>query len=61
MNPNSLADKEEEYAEEIKACLEDDGVISDRKRRILNRLATSLDITSERAEEIEKIIIANNK
>lgn len=61
MNPNTLSDKEQEYAEEIKACLEDDGVISDRERRILNRLATSLDITPERAEEIEKIIISRNK
>lgn len=61
VNPNSLSDKEQEYAEEIKACLEDDGVISDRERRILNRLATSLDITTERAEEIEKIIISRNE
>lgn len=50
-----LSESEVEYAEEIKACLADDGLISDRERRILERLRKSLNISSERAKEIESI------
>ncbi|MCH5241966.1 MAG: hypothetical protein J1F67_06035 [Muribaculaceae bacterium] len=55
-NPNILTKDEEEYAEEVKAVLED-GVISERERRLLNKLAKSLNISSERAQEIEKKIL----
>lgn len=49
---NSMSDEEKEYQEELKACLED-GTISDRERRLLNRIRKSLGITEERAKEIE--------
>lgn len=51
-----MTPEEQEYAEEIRACLADDGLISDRERRILDRLAKSLNISSERAKEIELTI-----
>ena len=54
-NPNMLSKDEMEYAEEVKAVLED-GIITDKERRLLNRLAKSLNISEERALEIEKII-----
>lgn len=50
----ALSDEEQEYYEEYKACLDYDGVISDKERRLLNRLAKSLDITEERQREIER-------
>ena len=51
--PASNAANETEYLEEIKACLADDGTISDRERRILNRLRDSLGISEHRAMELE--------
>ena len=55
-NPNALSKNETEYMEELKACIENDGVISDKERRLLNRLRIMLDITEERAAELEKMI-----
>lgn len=51
-----LTDSEKEYLDEYKACLEEDGVISDRERRLLDRLAKSLNIAKDRAREIEASI-----
>ena len=51
-NPNVLSQEEQEYAEEVKAVLED-GAISERERRLLDRLAKSLNISSERVKQIE--------
>lgn len=53
---NSLNGSEMEYTEEIKACLEDNGSISERERSILNKLAASLNISLSRAEELERLI-----
>lgn len=44
---------ENDYLEEVRACLEDDGEISQRERRLLNRLRDSLNITEQRALELE--------
>lgn len=49
---NNMSDDEKEYQEELKACLED-GAISDRERRLLDRLRKSLGISEERAKAIE--------
>ncbi len=54
--PLSLTAEEQEYADEVKACLEDDGVITAKERRLLDRLAKSLGISADRAAEIECII-----
>lgn len=55
-NPNILTSEEQEYADEVKACLEDDGVITAKERRLLERLAKSLGISADRVAEIEKTI-----
>ena len=54
---DDLSDDEKEYQEELKACLED-GTISDRERRLLNRIRKSLGITEERAKEIEDRLLS---
>lgn len=51
----SLSDAEKEYIEIYKEIV-DDGPITDRKRRMLNREAESLGISEERLAELEKII-----
>lgn len=55
-NPNVLTAEEQEYADEVKACLEDDGEITSKERRLLERLAKSLGISPNRATEIEQIM-----
>ena len=50
-----LTDAEKEYLEEYKACIEEDGEISPKERRLLNRIRESLGISEERANEIEKL------
>lgn len=50
----ALTDDEKEYVAAVKDALVD-GIISDRSRRLLMRLAMSMDISDERAEELEKI------
>ena len=54
--PASLTSNEQEYLEEIKACLEEDGEISSKERRLLDRLRKSLGITEARAKELEDSI-----
>lgn len=50
---NEFLKRNQEYLEEIKACLADNGTISDRERRILNRLRDSLCISEQRAKKLE--------
>ena len=52
----SLTSEEQEYLEEIKACLEEDGEITSKERRLLDRLRKSLGITEARAKELEDSI-----
>jgi hypothetical protein len=52
----ALTDEEQEYYDEVKACLTDDGVISDRERRLLSRLGQSLGLTEEQMRHIESIV-----
>lgn len=54
-----MSDEEKEYQEELKACLEN-GTISDRERRLLNRLRKSLGISEERAKAIEERLQPND-
>lgn len=49
-----LTDEEKEYLEAYREACED-GQLSDKERRMLNRLRDMLGITEERAKEIEKI------
>ena len=52
----SFTEEEQEYADEIRTCLEEGGCISDRERRLLNKLRISLGISEERANEIEALV-----
>lgn len=49
-----LTEEEQEYLEEYKACLEEDGEITPKARRMLDRFRNRLGIFEERALEIEK-------
>lgn len=55
-NPNILSVEEQEYADEVNACLEDDGEITPKERRLLDRLAKSLGISPDRANQIENLM-----
>lgn len=55
--PIDMTDIEKEYLDELKACLEEDGEISSRERRLLNRLRERLGITEGRAEELEAFLL----
>ncbi len=52
-NTEINAEAEKEYRDEFLACLADDGEISDRERRLLDKLRKSLGISEERALQIE--------
>lgn len=55
--PVDMTDIEKEYLDELKACLEEDGEISSKERRLLNRLRERLGITEKRAEELEASLL----
>ena len=54
---NDVQDFESEYLTELKACLKEDGEISSKERRLLNRLRERLGITEERAEVLEASLL----
>ena len=49
-----LSEDEQEYLEEVKMCLEEDNEISPKERRLLDRLRIKLNISEERAKELEE-------
>lgn len=53
----NATDAELEYLEMLKDCLEEDGEISTRERRLLERLRMKLNISSVRAEELERQLL----
>jgi TPR repeat protein len=52
----SFTEEEQEYFDELKICLEEDGEISERERKLLNKIRSKLNISEERADEIEQLI-----
>lgn len=50
---------EQQYVEEIQFMLEDDGVIDEKERRILNRLSEKLGISKEQASRIENELLSS--
>lgn len=52
---SNLTDAEKQYLDEYKACLEDAPVLSSSTRRLLNRLATSLNLSDEQVSKLEKM------
>ncbi len=53
---NALSEKEQDYAEEVRFCLEDGNVIDEAERRLLERKRIKWGISEERATEIERFI-----
>lgn len=54
---DDVQDFESEYLTELKACLEEDGKISSKERRLLNCLRERLGISEKRAEELEASLL----
>ena len=50
-----LTEEEQEYLEEYNACLEEDGEITPKARRMLDRFRNRLGLSEERTTEIEKL------
>ena len=50
--------EEQEYLNEVRACLESGGTISASERRLLEKLRNKLEITEERAAELEASLSA---
>lgn len=48
-----LTDEEKEYIEGYRICLEEDNIISEKERRLLDKLRKMLGISEERAKELE--------
>lgn len=59
---SDLCDDEDEldYCQEVQSCLDNDGQITNSERKLLNRLRVSLDISEERANELEAYLIKSN-
>ena len=57
VNQIGWSKEEQGYAEEVKFCLEDDGVIDDSERRLLERKRIKFGISQKRAAEIENSLL----
>jgi len=55
-----ISDVEDEYLEEVKFMLEDDGIIDDKERSILERFRVKKGISKERSEELENQLISQS-
>ena len=54
---STFSDAENQYREEILFMLDDDGIIDEKERRILNRIKDKLKITDEKAKKLENEIL----
>ena len=54
---NSLTASEQEYMEEIKFCLEEDGILSPKEERMLDRVRQRLGISEKRAAQIKEMLL----
>ena len=52
---SQLTEEEKEYLDEYKTCLEEDGEITPKARRMLDRFRNRLGISEERMLEIENL------
>ena len=55
-NNNVLTEQEQEYYDELKDCLAEDGTITDRERKLLDRIRRMNGISEVRACEIEQML-----
>lgn len=53
---DALNDNEQKYLDEVKFCLEEDETITEVERKILERARIKLNISKERADEIEAMV-----
>lgn len=53
-------DKEQQYMEEIRFMLDDNGVIDERERMMLDRMINVLGISPERAQRLEMLVSSEN-
>lgn len=53
---NALTKQEQEYYDELKDCLAEDGTITDRERKLLDKIRRMNGISEERACEIEQML-----
>ena len=56
---SQFTEEEYDFLDELKAILEEEGQIDDDERKLLVRLQKELDITDERAKELENMIFTN--
>lgn len=56
-NSMELSSIEQEYVDELKACIDGGNEISPRERRLLNRLCAQFGISEVRAAELENLVI----
>lgn len=52
----TLTADEQEYLEEVKCCLEEDGVISPKEQKMLDRMRLRLGISESRAQELSNML-----
>lgn len=55
-NSNALTKQEQEYYDELKDCLAEDGTITDRERKLLDKIRRMNGISEDRACEIEQML-----
>ena len=58
---DNLSDEEKKYVEEINFCLEDDGMIDDKERRMLEKDRKKFGISEARAQELENMVLNDGK
>ncbi len=54
-------DKEQQYMEEIRFMLDDNGMIDQQERMMLDSIANTLEIPSERAQQLEMLVLSENE
>lgn len=54
-------DKEQQYMEEVRFMLDDNGVIDERERMMLDRMINVLGISPERAQQLEMLVLSENE
>lgn len=54
---STLTDKEKEFLNEVRFCIEDDGIIDNSEQIFLNKTKEKLGLTEERAKELQESIL----
>ena len=54
-------DKEQQYMEEVRFMLDDNDMIDEQERMMLDSIANTLEIPSERAQQLEMLVLSENE